>query len=361
MSRSVNDILLDEAIRHAHLLEQVKNGEVRKVAALLERDVFPALLNKVQGGVDRIGKRGVGYSLNATERGKSLASSTRSLLVQAMRKINDEYATPVMKLLAVSEAEWQVAVMSRATTAFNLEFNVPNLPQLRSIVTSVPMEGKLMKDWYDDLAHATQDRVLKAINTGLGAGEDGGSIIRRLRGTRAEGFTDGALQTTRNHADSIVRTSANHVSTHARERTYEENSDFIKGIRIVATLDGRTTAICRSEDGKVYPPGEGRRPPFHWKCRTTTVPVLKAASELGIPGLKDLPPGTRGSMNGEVSETLNYNDWLKKQPKAFQDRVLGPERGELFRKHKLTMDSFVNEQGKLLTIEQLRKAEGLAS
>lgn len=359
MIRSVNDIILDSTVQHAHFLEQFKNGEARNILKLLDRDVFPALVDKVQLGVDRIAGRGVGYSLRSTLRGRDLASSTASLLLEAMRKIEAEVATPALRVFAVSEAEWQAMVLNRAVKQFDIDFNVPNVQQLRAIVSSKPMEGKLLRDWYQDLAHSTQDKVVRAINTGLGAGEDSGSIARRLRGTRDANYSDGALQTTRRGADAVVRTSVNHVSTHAREMTYEENNEFVKAIRIVATLDARTTAVCRSEDGKVYPPGEGRRPPFHWKCRTTTVPVLKSFKELGVKGMKELPPGTRASMNGEVPEKTTYNAWLKKQPKAFQDQVLGPARGELFRKNKFTMDMFVNDHGKTLTLAQLRKLHGL--
>jgi hypothetical protein len=61
-------------------------------------------------------------------------------------------------------------------------------------------------------------------------------------------------------------------------------------------------------------------------------------------------------MDGQVAATKTYQDWLKVQPKEFQDSVLGRTKAILFRKGGLTLDKFVNRAGNELTIEQLRKA-----
>jgi hypothetical protein len=123
-------------------------------------------------------------------------------------------------------------------------------------------------------------------------------------------------------------------------------------------LDNRTTEICIGYDGKVYPINEGPRPPFHWQCRTQAVPVLKSWKQLGI-NLKEAPEGTRSSMNGQEAAKITYPEWLKKQPIEFQDEVLGPTRAKLWRSGKVKIDRFTQD-GKLLTLDQLRKKEGLS-
>src|SRR5690606_26281802 len=66
---------------------------------------------------------------------------------------------------------------------------------------------------------------------------------------------------------------------------------------------------CMSLDGKVFPINEGPRPPRHVACRCTMNVVLKSAQELGL-NLREIPEGTRMSMDGQVPQSVIYNDWL---------------------------------------------------
>ena len=170
---------------------------------------------------------------------------------------------------------------------------------------------------------------------------------------------NGAFGGIRRNVRSTVRTAATHVSTHAREATYAANEDIIKGVQMVATLDSATTEICMNEDGKVYPPDSGPRPPFHWQCRTTTIPVLKSWEELGLKDPGKLPKGTRASMNGQVPARQTYGKWLRKQKASVQDDILGKTKGALYRKHKLPVSAFVDDRRRVLNLAELRKAEGL--
>lgn len=58
---------------------------------------------------------------------------------------------------------------------------------------------------------------------------------------------------------------------------------------------------------------------------------------------------------GQVPAATTYQEWLTKQPTAFQDQVLGPKRGALFRKGELTLTQFVDRFGNSLTLEQLKE------
>jgi hypothetical protein len=131
------------------------------------------------------------------------------------------------------------------------------------------------------------------------------------------------------------------------------------------------------------PLDKGPRPPAHPNCRSITTPVLKSWEELAKPGA--LKPGrgaadidrlfqknlakqgfsadeisrikrnTRASMNGQVPSDLTYSDWLGRQPQGFQDEVLGPTRGQLFREGGLPLSKFVDEKtGGGFTLDQIR-------
>jgi hypothetical protein len=120
-------------------------------------------------------------------------------------------------------------------------------------------------------------------------------------------------------------------------------------------LETNTCAQCAALDGTVFPVGEGPRPTLHPNCRCQMVPVMKDWEALG---LEDLGPGTRESMDGEVPESLTYNEWLKGQPAAVQDDILGPTRGELFRKGGIHLERFVDDSGRKWTLDEL-EAQGI--
>ena len=72
--------------------------------------------------------------------------------------------------------------------------------------------------------------------------------------------------------------------------------------------------------------------------------------------MEEAPAGTRASMDGQVPEAETYQTWLKKKSAAFQDDVLGPTRGKLFREG-LSLDRFVDQSGKEYTLKQLRSKD----
>jgi hypothetical protein len=61
-------------------------------------------------------------------------------------------------------------------------------------------------------------------------------------------------------------------------------------------------------------------------------------------------------MDGQVPEAETYQTWLKKKSAAFQDEILGPTRGKLFREG-LSLDRFVDQSGKEYTLKQLRSKD----
>ena len=60
-----------------------------------------------------------------------------------------------------------------------------------------------------------------------------------------------------------------------------------------------------------------------------------------------------------VPERTTYAQWLKKQPAAVQDEVLGKTRGKLFRSGKVTIDRMIDPRLRPLTLAELAEREGL--
>lgn len=353
---TANEELLDRAIRHASLLERLKASEVRRIVGFLNREVIPDMLDLLERRLERIRLRGIDGDVMRTQRYQDLIAALREVASGGMAKLR-ELSVEGLVEIGKHEAKWQVGALAKAAPV-ELEFQIPSVATLRSIVTSRPFQGHVLKDWYADLGKSTAKKIQAQINLGLAEGQDTASIVRRLRGTAEARYTDGILQGTRREVEAVVRTAVQHVTTHAREETARENSDLVKGVQWVATLDSRTTPICRSYDGKVFGVDEGPRPPAHFGCRSTTVPVLKSWKELGI-SLKEAPEGTRASMDGQVPASTTYYDWLSKQSAARQDQVLGPARGRMLRAGTISVEDLkrLGPTGRPLTLKELERLE----
>ena len=159
---------------------------------------------------------------------------------------------------------------------------------------------------------------------------------------------------------TLVRTSINQVANAASQQVYEANQDITKKYKYTATLDTRTSAICRALDGQEFPYGKGPTPPQHFNCRSTTVPVIDY-KELGF---TPPPPGRRASMDGPVPANTTYGQWLKEQSSSVKAEVLGKEKVRYFdllsEKYgpQKALAKLVSTDGSELTLDQLRKRYG---
>ena len=278
---SANEQLLDRAIAHAHYFERLKTFEARRVVGFLNNDLLPDLVDRVSSRLERMRTRGLDAEITRNVGYRELIGGMRDILDAGMRRLSDQVAESLVDIGA-SEAQWQANTIERVTgPQIRFEFDMPSVSTLRSIVTSRPMQGRILRDWFKDLGKTTQARVTREINLGIASSESIDDIVRRIRGTRDARYTDGVLQITRRNAESVVRTAVNHVSTHAREELYGANDDIVKGVQIVATLDTRTTDLCKGLDGKIYAPGEGGRPPFHYGCLSGDVVVSSTTPVTG--------------------------------------------------------------------------------
>jgi SPP1 gp7 family putative phage head morphogenesis protein len=347
LTLATNDDIADVLVRHQIGLQRLSTATARKVLALLRRS--DARL------VERLARE----DLSAISRAR------QERLLEAIRKIVDSAYTDVTGALrvdldALSEYEVQFnADAMRRTIPVEVDFTLPTQAQVIAAVNSRPFQGRVLREWFRDLPAQAFARLRSAIRMGIVEGRTTDQIIREIRGTRANGYKDGILEIDRRHAEAAVRTAINHTATVAREKLWEGNERLLKGVQWTATLDGRTSAVCRARDGTVYPVGSGPRPPAHPNCRSSVVPVLKSWQELGFSG-GDLPVGTRASMNGQVAGDVTYNDWLRRQPVEFQDDVLGVAKARLFRQGGLTLDRFVDRAGREYTLDELRRREAAA-
>lgn len=358
---TVNEQILDAEIRHQVGLHRYSSGVVKDIIALLnqvDRDLVQKLID-----FDLT----PGRSAASRQRLQNLLDAVREIIQEGYNAVHPTLRSDLADL-ADYEAGFQQRLVQHAAP-IKLDIIKPSVEQLAAAVTSLPFEGALLSEWADKLERDAFEKVRNAIRIGFTQGETIPEMVRRLRGTRARQFQDGVLQINRRNAEAVVRTAVGHVASSARQEFLRANEDLLQGVLWASTLDSRTTPICRARDGKLYtvdgqPIGHknawlGGPGKAHWQCRSSAVPVLKSWQELGV-DIEEAPPSTRASMNGQVPEDTTYQEWLKRQPDDFQDDVLGPTRGALFRQGGVTVDRFVDHQGRQYTLDELRARESAA-
>lgn len=346
---TVNEQILDDAIRRQLDLQGYSNAVVAKVIALLNRvdaDLLAQLANLDVDAAD--------WSIRRLE---SALAAVRQINADAYRQSGDELHSQLRELTAYEVGYQHQLFAHHLPVSVALSGVAP--AQVYAAAMARPFQGVLLREALAGLESDRAARVRDAIRMGFVEGQTNAEIIQRIAGTKANGYADGLMEIDRRNCEAMVRTAINHTANYSRQAFYEANTDVVKAWQFHATLDGRTTLQCAALDGKVFDLGKGPMPPRHYRCRSTSVPVMKSWQELGI-DLPDAPPSTRASMDGQVAGDMTFGQWIKDKPASFQDDVLGPTRGRLFRDGKMPLTSFVNNAGREYTLDELRKRDAAA-
>lgn len=334
---SLNDDILDWMIEHSIDIQQASLYEARKVQRFVRANVYDAVSDRIASY--RLKTRGIhAFSL---EGAKSFRGDVKQIFVDGMAEARKIAAASLIEL-----GTYEIDAWRKAFTRFvpiKISFDLPSVGVVRNLALNTPFEGQLLKGWFNNLAQSGQTRVTREFTQGITRGDATEAIASSMK--RVYKQLDGNIE-------GIVRTAANHVNAQVRAETFKANADLIEEEVWVATLDSRTTLLCASLDGKRFPVGQGRQPPAHFGCRSIRVPVIKGWKDLG---LKDPPPAVRASMDGTVPAKTTYQQWLTKKSASFQDRVLGPARGKLFREDKLTLSEMVSATtGRPIPLESIK-------
>lgn len=382
-----NEAFFDALLRHQIGLLRLSKGLGRQIRELLdatEKDMRAEIRDRLRN-----------------QTGLTTSSSVKRLkkLLNQLGKIRGQAHSDMFTLLrkdlrnlAVAEAGF-VDGLFKTVIPVQVSTTLPAPDLLRGIVTVRPFEGRVLRQWSRKIRRDDIDRIEAQVRIGLVQGESIPDISRRITGTVALRGRNGVTEITRRNAEGLARTATNAIANQVRREYFKENREFFEQELYVATLDGVTTPICRSLDGKRYPIDKGRFPPIHFNCRSIRVAILDAdplgrrpmkpvterglvrefakQNDLGrITGLRrrNLPRGTKGAFDdfargrtreliGRAPAKVDYQTWLGRQSKTFQDDVLGKAKGRLFRRGKLPLDRFVDENDLEKTLTELARSD----
>lgn len=288
---------------------------------------------------------------------KNIKKSTQTQAL-ALAKYESEFTAKITKqaiALPAALAKNNKKVLPGDVTVFN--FTMPTVSQLKSVAFTSIMDsrpgfknttGLTIGDALENFGTSKAAQATKIIRSGFALGQTNQEINKNLAPV-----LDNLIP---RQLESLTRTITNHIASQSKAEFFKQNDDLIEGYQVVATLDDRTTLTCAALDGKIFTPDEFEAPPYHYGCRTAYIAVLKKEFNLtGALGGDRSAKGANGVERGLSTQTT-YNSWLKTQPEAFRQEVLGVERAKLF-DQGVSLDKFVDSNFKPLTLKELEQLD----
>ena len=232
---------------------------------------------------------------------------------------------------------------------------------VRSLLLIVAWNGLTMQQQWEIWLRRRQVILLQQISAGLAQAQidladvvdasdqlqrETASIIKRtISGGRGIRMQPGGLKSS---MDGVIRTQSNLVTNGVIRSISLRNRELIKSLKWSALLDNDTCMRCRSVNGRTYrlrSDGNTKGPqiPLHGWCRCTWIPVLfsKAFEQTA------------------QRSPLRFNKWFEQQTPAYQRRLLGPSRFQLWVKGELKFSDFVQFRRKvpvrIRSLDSLRK------
>lgn len=238
--------------------------------------------------------------------------------------------------------------------------------QLRSMMVSTPVGGRLLNEWISDSFETRiSESIEEAVRAGMLKGESVAKTIERVDFALGTGAGRASIAM---DAENIVRTYIADINNTAAEAVYKANSDIIEKEKWNATFEvstksGSGTCMqCAGLHGKEFDiGGDHMRPPAHLRCRCFMVAKTKTYKELGlnIDEMKaSLKPYTERDENRHILDagrmTDDFDKFLRSRDHVYQLNFLGENRLRMWKNGEIKIADLVDENGNV----RLLKKEG---
>ena len=170
-------------------------------------------------------------------------------------------------------------------------------------------DGSPLRDLLAGLGQQAAQDVGDALKHAVATGRNPRQTARDLRA---------ALGGTLTRALTIARTEQMRSYRTASLRSYQENSDVLRGWAWKASPSRRTCPVCLAMDGTEHALDEPMA--SHPACRCTPTPILRN---------RPTPPHETGA------------EWFDRQPADVQRELLGPGKYDLYRDGRITLADLV--------------------
>ena len=344
-------------ILNAFLRRQAVYANLEDTIALQLARIYAGAIKEATARLSAAAARGLGPEAFSQQLRGRFLGEMREVIRSMQGEVDRDLGRALRELNRV-ELKTGVEVLEHAIPDDVLAHISVVRPSGESLVASrQEVLGRSLGRWGRKASGHLLDELAATIARGLDQGDDMAQMIRRT----ADVF-DVSLRA----AQGTARTAVLTVSNEAQASLYEANQDVLKGVQYQATFDKRTCPVCAAMDGQVFLFGDGsydKRPrlPQHPLCRCVYIALTKSWAELGAKGIRDISPGSRASMNGQVPGRTTMTSWLKSEPKSVPLAILGRTRTELFLSGKMELKGFVNDRtGRPFRLDELESQLGRA-
>jgi len=278
-----------------------------------------------------------------TERLRRLIAQVQDFSVSWARIVREQTDAAGLDLVA-AEIEFERQFLATFATDSAVTLSLDAVINPRTVFAAArrrPMDIKVIKEVFPLMQANVKRRVVDSLRTSYQAGDSIGQATSRLR-------SDKQLGIHRRAAEGLTRTALNHYSSQATKDALQELG--VTMYTYVSTLDSRTTVQCMSLSGRVFSFSNSRAPipPVHFACRSSITPYWGEEFD----GVQT----SNGASGKElVPASLDYSDWLRRQPKSFQRDILSKDQYTLFAAGQ-DIDKFTDQYSSIVyTSEQLRQ------
>jgi len=347
--RAYNDVVLDvvDQLRGIdELASPVKAARLRAILAQLDESLntwSAASIAEMTKELQGLAVLQTEFAAGQLEKALPAGAAATVRTVEISPALAEAIVTSQPTVTGVVNLSDSFERIARSTVNFQLtvgqEISLPN--------------GEVLREAFQNMSARQSEIFSLSVRNGLLEGQSIENIVRRAKG-RLNREQRGSIDTIiaaggqatsipNNQIRAIVRTSVNQVSVAADRIVAAENPDVTEKYRYTATLDTKTSAICRALDGKVFVHGKGPYPPQHFNCRSRYV---------------NIPTGLEKEFENIRDD---YGEWLNEQDDSVKKDVLGPGRlafwDGLVKKYGASdaIRKFVGKDGSELNLDQLKR------
>lgn len=167
---------------------------------------------------------------------------------------------------------------------------------------------------FSDRIWARKDKLISTLDTNLRQG-----LITGRSPDKISAEISHELSVSKSNAKRLVQTESAAIHASSRKSMFKQMG--VEKYEILATLDTRTTEICRGLDGKVFNVKDYEvgitAPPFHVYCRSTTIPYFDD-------DIQDEIVERRAARNVRTGKSttvpdMTYKTWFKRYVQPVND------------------------------------------
>ena len=294
--------------------EGVDMATARKLLSKAEKEMWEVSLEEYrkmaldEEFIDQIESM---YSKSRVSRLKALEMQIRAQLETLYSDLNTELGALLTDTFA--DTYYQTVYEIQKGTGIGTNFALFNEDAVKKIVSKPWKWGHFSSTVWNN-----KDLLLGELETALSQAFIRGDRIDKVIKTFYKKMGVGYSR-----AANIIQTEHAYIAGEATFKGYEETG--VERYQYLATLDTRTSQICRDMDGKTFKLSEKvvwlNYPPLHCRCRSTTVPYFGDEESYG----KRIARDHEGKVY-YVPEDMKYHEWYDKYVKGNPDELLAEKK-----------------------------------